>query len=242
MLLPPSSVAFGEKFVTGAAIPPLPFSPWHIAHFWAKIGAPWAGVPLPGGSPVPSGKIEMSHGAISFSSIGFPRFGRSAAVATPPASVASAAAIVRLRINMADTPVAVHRPTGNRVEMLAWKIRDGGRSCCLAAQRNELLACRLDVATLVPGATLQYRCAAIPSPRHPEAGKRLRQYRLLQRRLNPAFASVRRHHDFGDPSRARIGDAGDFVITGTFQRQSRRRTGDVGFHFLQEIEPVCLSV
>src|SRR5687767_4093208 len=63
---PPASAALG---------PPLPCWPWQTAHFAAEIRAPSAGVPLPGGRPVPSGKTLMFHAAISAGLIGFPRFG-----------------------------------------------------------------------------------------------------------------------------------------------------------------------
>src|SRR5262252_9322889 len=62
---------------TSAAAAGVPFapSPWHIAHFAAKIGAPCAAVPLPGGRPVPSGRMLMSHAAMSASEIFAPRPG-----------------------------------------------------------------------------------------------------------------------------------------------------------------------
>src|SRR5215467_10000967 len=45
--------------------------------------APWAGVPLPGGKPVPSGGMLISQAVRSDSATGFPSPGPSAAIATP---------------------------------------------------------------------------------------------------------------------------------------------------------------
>ncbi len=112
----------------------------------------------------------------------------------------------------------------------------------LAALRDELGAQRLRVAGLVPGAALQHRGAAVPAPRHAEAGERLGQHRRLQRRLRPALAAVRRDHDLGDTAGPRIGDAGNLVVAGLLQGMAEGRVGDEGLHLLQEIEPVGLSV
>src|SRR5437773_2091618 len=89
MVLPPSRLARGGPAVTAAAMPPLPFSPWQAEHFAWKIGAPWAGVPLPGGRPVPSGMMVMSQGAMSAGLIGLPRRGLSAADAMDRDTTAS---------------------------------------------------------------------------------------------------------------------------------------------------------
>src|SRR5215475_4375238 len=108
---PTSAVARGVPFAP---------SPWHIAHFAAKIGAPCAAVPLPGGRPVPSGRMLMSHAAISPGSIGLPRFGPTAeAVPAPRPSATTTAKRASLRVNMFHLPIALDRPTGNAVEVLA---------------------------------------------------------------------------------------------------------------------------
>src|SRR6266550_3681766 len=62
----------GPPPTSAAARPPLPFSPWHTAHLLAKMLAPTVGVPLPGGRPVPSGRMLMSQAAISASEMGVP--------------------------------------------------------------------------------------------------------------------------------------------------------------------------
>ena len=47
-----------------------------MQHFSAKSLAPCAGVPLPGGRLVPSGRMVMSQALMSASLIGLPSFGR----------------------------------------------------------------------------------------------------------------------------------------------------------------------
>src|SRR5690242_18824134 len=110
------------------------------------MGAPCAGVPLPGGNPVPSGMMLMSHGAMSFGSIGLPRLGISAAIAAPAIPAPSAMPGTQLRIDMSDLALRIHRPAGDRVEMLAGKISDRRRFGRLPAQRHELRARRLRIA------------------------------------------------------------------------------------------------
>src|ERR1700727_2042734 len=108
-----------RSLINAFASPPLPFSPWQPEHFSAKIGAPCAGVPLPFGNPVPSGRMLISHGAIAASSIGLPKFGVSASE-TPliAARHTEAAKIVRLNVDMLDLAVASDAPAGDRVIML----------------------------------------------------------------------------------------------------------------------------
>src|SRR5215471_21714425 len=84
-------VSGGPPTSADAAGVPFAPSPWHIAHFAAKIGAPCAAVPLPAGSPVPSGRMLMSHAAISASEIFAPSPG-DCADAAPQASVSVSSA------------------------------------------------------------------------------------------------------------------------------------------------------
>src|SRR5258706_16451329 len=108
--------SIGPPPTTGAAPPPLPFSPWHIPHFCAKMRSPCAGVPPPGGKPVPSGRMLMSQGAISAGSVVLPRLGPSATAVPAPYTKASAAAeIETLRVNMTHLAYAVDRPTREAV-------------------------------------------------------------------------------------------------------------------------------
>src|SRR5918912_2890445 len=104
----------GGAPTSAALMPPLPASPWHIAHFCAKIGAPCAMVPLPGGKPLPSGYAWMSHAAISACVTGLPRFGPAASAGPHTRSSAQ-----NLSVHMAHLALAVDRPACDAVEMLA---------------------------------------------------------------------------------------------------------------------------
>src|SRR5438874_9518328 len=201
-----SIVLIGGAPTSAAFTAPLPASPWQCAHFCAKIGAPCAMVPLPGGKPLPSGYTWISHAARSPCVSGCPRLG--------PAAIAGALATssaASLSVDMAHASIGIDRPARRAVVVLA---DEGGHwrdPRALAARGDNLGARRLHVARVVPGATLQHRRPAVPLPRDAKAGEALREHRLLQRRLGPAFAAVGRHHHLGDASIARIGDAGDFV-------------------------------
>src|SRR5215472_10941702 len=149
--------------------------------------APCAGVPAPGGKPVPSCRTLISHAALSAASIGLPRLGPSAKAGPATTNSASpSVGIIALSIDMLDLPRAVNRPAGDGVEVLV-QYRPDRRDCLqLAALRYKLSAGRLHVARLVPSAALQNCGAAVPTPRHTEAGEGLAQHGLLQRRLPPA--------------------------------------------------------
>src|SRR5262245_26723805 len=103
---------------TSAAAAGVPFapSPWHIAHFAAKTFAPCAAVPLPGGSPVPSGRMLMSQGAMSASVIFAPSPGGCANAALEARANASTAR--DLGVDMFHLPFAVHRPAREAVVVL----------------------------------------------------------------------------------------------------------------------------
>src|SRR5580704_8256667 len=140
-----------------------------------------------------------SHGLKSDGEIGLPSCGDwAAAIPAVRASAATAAAVMSLRIDMPDLPFGVDAPAGDRIGMMPRESADRWRLGGLPARRHELLAGRLHGAALVPGAALQDRWPAVPAPRHRETGEGLRQPRLHQRRLGPALAAVRRHHDLGD--------------------------------------------
>src|SRR3989442_9469076 len=156
--------------------------------------APSAGVPPPGGKPVPSGMMLMSQAAISAALIGFPRFGPSAKAALE-ASASTRAEPRSLCVNMGDLAFAVDRPARGAVVVLAREGRDGRARLRLAALGHDLRAGRLHVAALVPRAALQDRRPAIPVPGHAEPRERLAHYRLLQLSVNPALAAIGRDHD-----------------------------------------------
>src|SRR5712692_951110 len=122
MVFAASMLVSGPPPTSAALTPPLPFSPWHMAHFCAKTRAPCVGVPPPDGNPAPSGKMLMSQAAISAGLTGFPRFGPSAK-AMPAPSARITAELRSLCVNMLHLPLAVDRPAGDAVVVLT---REGG--------------------------------------------------------------------------------------------------------------------
>src|ERR1700751_335030 len=97
-------------------MPPLAASPWQAEHFSAKILAPCAGVPLPGGRLVPSGNTAISQFAISASVIGLPSRGEGLPGACASAAPAPSAARTRAKksallcIDMFDVPFGIDGP------------------------------------------------------------------------------------------------------------------------------------
>src|SRR6267378_2734117 len=179
---PPTRRSFGV---------PAPFSPCQAWHFAMNTASPCLTVPLPDGSPAPSGPMLMSQEARSSTEIALPRLGLCWANAGDASAnrAAGAAAAKNLRINIFHLATAVHHPGLDHVVVVV---------AAVAAQRDELLAARLDVSGLIGRTALQRRRTAGPLPCHAEAGHGLREHRLLQRRETPAFAAVRRHLDLGD--------------------------------------------
>src|SRR5262249_13775976 len=131
----------------------------------------WAAVPLPGGSPAPSGPILMSHSARSASLIDWPRPGVSAAALV--ASMSAAATRKVLRIDMFHLALVVDGPAGDHVHVSHRKRGDGHVHFRLAAFGDDLRTRRLHVAGLIPGAALQHHRLAVPAPGHAETGQRL---------------------------------------------------------------------
>src|SRR3984957_10605184 len=155
------------------------------------MAAPWAGVPLPGGRPLPSGPTLMSQSARSASLTGLPSPGWVAAIAAPAKASASAPTSAScLPVDMLGLPVAVDGPAGDDVHV---PHREGGhrnvdlRSATLG---EHLLARGLNIAGLVPGAALQHDRLAVPAPGQAEAGPRLGEHRRIERGLGPALAGV----------------------------------------------------
>src|SRR5438552_17087719 len=135
------------------------------------MGAPCAGVPLPGGRPVPSGRMLMSQAAISAASIGLPRLGPAARQLKLTAKIDRAA--VSLCVDMAYRPGAADRPAGHAVVVLAREGGDRRHFRTLPPHRDDLPACRLHVPRLVPAPALQHGRAAVPAPGGTEASKGL---------------------------------------------------------------------
>src|SRR6266478_9336833 len=101
--------------------------------------APSAGVPLPGGRPVPSGMTLISQAATSAAVMGLPSFGDCAKAAVEPKASASTTATPRsLRVYMLHLPAALDRPTGDGVVVLAGEGGYRRNSRRLAARGHKL--------------------------------------------------------------------------------------------------------
>src|ERR1700689_2675760 len=130
--------------------------------------APWAGVPLPGGSPTPSGPMLMSQLTRSASVTGLPRLGASPAIAVPAVNASAMLSNKFLRIDMLGLPFGIDRPARDVVHVGLREGDDRRRGLGLAALGEQFRARRLDVAGLVPGAALQNDRLAVPAPGHAE--------------------------------------------------------------------------
>src|SRR5262245_36226687 len=109
----------------------------------------------------------MSQAAISAGSIACPRLGP-AAKAALEASARRRMGPATLRVDMFHLPVGLDRPAREAVVVLVRETEHVRDLLGLAAHRDELRAGGLHVARLVPGAALQHRGSAVPSPRHAE--------------------------------------------------------------------------
>src|SRR5262249_42460464 len=141
----------------------------------------------------------MSQAARSYSEIGLPRLGLCWANAGDANAnrAAGAAAAKNLRIDIFHLAIAGHGPGLDHVVVVV---------AAVAAQRDELLAARLNVSGLIGRTALQDCGPAVPLPRHAEAGHGLGEHWLLQRRKAPALATVGRHLDLGDLAIPRPGE------------------------------------
>src|SRR6202049_2483031 len=168
---------------SAALLPPMPSLPWHASHFCAKMAAPCAAVPLPGGRPLPSGPILLSHSARSALLTGFPSPGPSAASAAPARSASGTASANRLSVDMLDLPFAVDGPARDDVHVAHRECGHRNVDLGLAALGEHLAAGRLHIAGLVPGAALQNHRLAVPTPRRAEPCQRLAYHPRVEARL-----------------------------------------------------------
>src|SRR5215470_11627584 len=159
------------------------------------MAAPWAGVPLPAGRPLPSGPMLMSHSARSASLTGFPSPGVSAAIAAPATNTSETASAKRLAIDMLYLPFVVDRPAGDDVHVSHRESGHRNIDLGLAALCEHVGAGRLHIAGLVPGPALQHHRLAVPAPGQAEPGQRLGEHRRVECRLGPALAAIGRDHD-----------------------------------------------
>src|SRR5215471_465078 len=131
--------------------------------------APCSGVPLPGGSPAPSGGMLMSHGAISAAVAERPRPGVSCAMlgtkAVKARSVVTAAVALCVYIFHLTTGLYLPRLDGVVV-----------KDCVRSVGGYQSIARRLDRTSFVGGTALQYGRGTVPLPRDAEARQRPGQY------------------------------------------------------------------
>src|SRR5437764_13742485 len=109
-------------------------------------------------------------------------------------------------MDIGHTPVARNRPALDRIEVIDRAERPGE-----AADVDELLQARLQIAGLVGRAALQNGGLAVPEPREAEPRGADRQHRVLQRREIPAFAAVTRDFHARDPAAPAPGQPADLV-------------------------------
>src|SRR5689334_8618591 len=128
----------GGAPTSAALMPPLPCSPWQAAHFCAKIDAPCAAVPLPFGSPLPSGSTLMSQAARSACESGWPRLGPAAVTVTGKAIPITSS--FHSSVDMFHASARVDRPARRTVVVLARECQHRRRLRGLAAVRDDLRA------------------------------------------------------------------------------------------------------
>src|SRR5215510_7166319 len=102
--------------------------------------------------------------------------------------------VASLCVYMLHFPAALDRPSRDCVVVLARETGHRWSSCSFATNGHEFSACWLCVAGFVPRAALQYRRAAVPTPRHAEARESLGLHRFLQCCLCPTLAAIGGHH------------------------------------------------
>src|SRR2546428_10674377 len=146
------------------------------------MAAPCADVPLPGGRPLPSGPMLMSHRARSASLTGLPSPGRSAATAAPPSISARGMTTARcLPVDMLELPFVIGGPAGDDVHVSHRESGHRNVDFWLAALGAHLGAGPLHVAGLVPGAALQDDRLAVPAAGHAGPGEGLGLHRRRAR-------------------------------------------------------------
>src|SRR5262245_32695577 len=167
-------------------MPPTPLSPWQTAQLSAKTSFPCATVPLPGGSPLPSGLTSISHSAISSGLAGRPKSYASAGEASANAIEPTSSAL--LVKDIANPPGLVDAPGRLRVVV---KKRVGPH------RGDEGLPVGLDIALFVGRAADDPGRPAVPGPIHLKARLRLRQHRQIELCLLPAPGAIGRDLDLG---------------------------------------------
>src|SRR5262249_57187253 len=201
---------------------------------------PAAAIPLPGGSPVPSGRTSMFSAAICAAFAGWPKPNRPPLLTAPCAALAPAACCAPAdNTSWRDRPPASSTATRtSRTMEVDCRMADASPILRLhighlpvhghvpandavehlaevgSARRDQLGARGLDVAGLVGRPALEDRLAAIPNPWETKAGVADRQDRFLQRCLAPGLAAIGAHLHACDAPSARPGDARDLPEAG----------------------------
>src|SRR5690242_17605821 len=204
------------------------------------MASPCFAVPLPGGRPMPSGRISMSHPAISagLASRPMPRclnvsegvcswlaFGAAATAPAPIATMLAPNSAPLTHLDIFDLAVLLDMP-GLDAVVVVDRID--------AAVFAKLRLARLHVAALVHGARLDEQLAAVPVELVIEARQRLVPCRAVDFRRTPVAAAVERDIDARDPAAPRPGDArehGEARLV--VDRRLRTRIGDDGLRLHQ---------
>src|SRR5690606_27624437 len=160
-----------------------------------------------------------SQPAICSAVAGAPRFGRASSGAmsssagafegsiAKPAATATAAEASRARARASHVEAMAATPSSLCVDIAHLAVRGHGPALnrvvmipiARAALREQRGTRRLYRAGLVDRTALQHRGAAVPTPCDSETAQRLRQHRLVERRLGPRAAAVGRDLDAPDP-------------------------------------------
>src|SRR5260221_3943758 len=114
------------------------------------MDAPWRAVPLPDGSPAPSGMMLVSHAAISSGATCLPRLGPPAGALAHAPSASTTAKPARLRVNMFYLTPSVDCPTRDAVGMLGWESGNRPDPFQLAAIGHQICTGRLCGSAVVP--------------------------------------------------------------------------------------------
>src|ERR1700680_2659515 len=197
-------------------------------HFSAKIPAPSLEDPLPGGSPFPSGPMEMSSAwtCCFVAGVPMPLYAGIGVCAAAAEATSAMPAARSLENRIFHAPVPVHFPGLNGIHIA----RDERRLLEEINVRTPYLGhfghTWLNYAIVVRAAGHQQRLFSFPIPRSRKPGVGLARDGILQLRILPAPAAVRRDFHPANGSASGPGKAGDLVESRCRQMMPARRTRD----------------
>ena len=194
--------------------------------------APASAVPLPGGSPLPSGPTAASVGLSSCSVGVLPSLnvGPCATAATPYAStIATTSRLQRIE----DGPIIGHPPGLNGVIV---------RSSRRAPKSGVLGRRRLYLALIISTPRLQHRLTAVPRPRERKAGQGDSTRRRFNLGVVPAPTAIGRELDPADRPAPGPRQAFDRVIAAVGQPLSAGRESDDRLRPLLQEVIACWSI